>query len=113
MRHFATPLMLAALFFTLACSNQSNVSYKDAVEKALQQADLKDVTVAEDGDKNTITLGGILHSQEAKAKAAAVATSAADTRIIANEISLSALNRKPKIRQPHWMTVLRATTRPR
>jgi osmotically-inducible protein OsmY len=70
----------------LACSNHSNASYKDAVEMALPQADLKDI--AEDRDKNTITLGGILHSEDAKAKAAAVATSAAATRIIANEISV-------------------------
>ena len=84
----ATLFALTALCLCLACSNQSNVSYKDGVQKALQQADLKDVTVAEDGDKNTITLGGTLHSDEAKAKAAEVAKSAASSRIIANEISV-------------------------
>jgi osmotically-inducible protein OsmY len=89
MRRLATSFFLTALCaFGLACSNQNNVSYKDGVEKALQQADLKDVTVAEDTDKNTITLGGTLHSDEAKSRAGDVAKSVASPRIIANEISV-------------------------
>jgi osmotically-inducible protein OsmY len=80
--------LLAPLFLTLACSHRDNVSYKDDVKKALEQADLKDVTVSEDQDKNTITLGGKVHSSDAKAKAADVAKTAANTRIIANEISV-------------------------
>jgi osmotically-inducible protein OsmY len=80
--------LLAPLFLTLACSHGDNVSYKDDVKKALEQADLKDVTVSEDQDKNTITLGGNVHSSDAKAKAADVAKTAANTRIIANEISV-------------------------
>jgi osmotically-inducible protein OsmY len=81
-------LALATLLFGVGCSNQNNVSYKDGVQKALEQAELKDVSVSEDKDKNTITLGGTLHSDDAKAKAADVAKSAAGTRIIANEISV-------------------------
>jgi osmotically-inducible protein OsmY len=63
-------------------------SEADAVKKALQQSDLKDVTVSDDADKNTITLGGTVHSEEAKARAAEVARSAAGNRQIANEISV-------------------------
>jgi osmotically-inducible protein OsmY len=88
MKAFTLWLALAVLVFGVGCSNENNVSYKDGVQKALEQADLKDVTVSEDKDKNTITLGGKLHSDEAKAKAAEVAKSAAGTRIIANEISV-------------------------
>jgi hyperosmotically inducible protein len=89
MKRTAIVILLTALSLVgLACSNQNNVTYKDSVEKALQQADLKDVTVSEDADKNTITLGGTLHSDEAKAKAADIAKSAANFRIIANEISV-------------------------
>jgi osmotically-inducible protein OsmY len=89
MKRYAASFVLTALCaLGLACSNQSSVAYKDNVEKALQQADLKDVTVAEDTEKNTITLRGTLHSDEAKSKAADVAKSAANTRIIANEISV-------------------------
>jgi hypothetical protein len=84
----ATLFLLASVLLLLACSHRENVSYKDDVKKALEQADLKDVTVSEDQDKNTITLGGTLHSTDAKAKAGDVAKTAANTRIIANEISI-------------------------
>ena len=60
----------------------------EAVRKALTQADLKDVTVSDDTDKNTITLGGTVHSEEAKARAGEVAKSVASNRIIANEVSV-------------------------
>jgi hyperosmotically inducible periplasmic protein len=63
-------------------------SEADAVKKALQQADLKDVTVSDDADKNTVTLGGTVHSEDAKKRAAEVAKSAAGNRQIANEISV-------------------------
>ena len=88
MKAFATLFVLAALLLTVACSRRDNVSYKDDVKKALEQAELKDVTVSEDKDKNTITLGGTVHSDEAKAKAGEVAKATANTRIIANEISV-------------------------
>lgn len=88
MRPFATFFVLAALLLSVACSHRDNVSYKDDVKKALDQAELKDVTVSEDKDKNTITLGGTVHSDEAKAKAGDVAMAAVNIRIIANEISV-------------------------
>lgn len=88
MKALTTFLVLAALLLNVACSHRDSVSYKDDVQKALEQAELKDVTVSEDKDKNTITLGGTLHSDDAKAKAAEVAKSVANTRIIANEISV-------------------------
>lgn len=87
-KRMAILFLLVPLFLTSACSRRDNISYKDDVKKALEQADLKDVTVSEDQDKNTITLGGTLHSANAKDKAAEVAKAAANTRIIANEISV-------------------------
>ena len=84
----ATFVLLVSALLMTACSQRDNVSYKDDVKKALEQAELKDVTVSEDQDKNTITLGGTLHSGDAKAKAGEVAKGAANTRIIANEISV-------------------------
>lgn len=80
-------LALGLLLSGLACTSH-DVSYKDGVQKALEQADLKDVSVSEDKDRNTITLGGTLHSDMAKARAGEVAKSAAGNRIIANEISV-------------------------
>ncbi|PYX36035.1 MAG: hypothetical protein DMG75_11920 [Acidobacteria bacterium] len=91
---------VSVLVMTIACSsnprannaksadNPSDVSYKDNVKKALEQADLKDVTVDEDRDKNTITLGGTVHSENAKQQAAEVAKAAAGNRIIANEVAV-------------------------
>jgi hypothetical protein len=66
MKPLATFFVLAALLLSLGCSRQSNVSYEDDVKKALEQSDLKDVTVSEDKNKNTITLGGTLHSDQPK-----------------------------------------------
>src|SRR3984885_110863 len=73
---------------SVACSNKKDVSYKESVQRALEQDDLKSVSVAEDKDKNTITLSGKLHSEEAKQQASLVAQSAAGERIVANEISV-------------------------
>ena len=84
-----TTAMFAALLIGAACT-QTNTrkSEADAVKQALQQADLKDVTVSDDTDKNTITLGGTLHSEDAKSRAGDVAKQAAPDRTIANAISL-------------------------
>jgi osmotically-inducible protein OsmY len=80
----------AALLLGVACSSSSadNTSYKDSVKKSLEQAELTDVSVAEDRDKNTVTLGGTVHSDDAKAKAGDVAKSVAGNRIVVNEVSV-------------------------
>lgn len=79
-----------ALLLGVACSSkpQDNTSYKDSVKNALEKAELTDVSVAEDRDKNTVTLGGTVHSDDAKAKAADVAKGSAGNRIVVNEISV-------------------------
>ena len=81
--------VLAALFLvSAACNESTRKSQADAVKQALEQADLKGVTVSDDADKNTVTLGGTLHSEDAKNRAGEVAKSAAPERTIANEISV-------------------------
>jgi hyperosmotically inducible periplasmic protein len=81
---------IATLLLCVACSSNSgdNASYKDNVKKALEQAELTDVSVAEDRDKNTVTLTGTVHSDDAKAKAADVAKGSAGNRIVVNEVSV-------------------------
>jgi len=79
-----------------APANTANV--KDAVSKALEQADLKDVHVSDDNDKNVTTLTGVVHSPEAKEKAAEVAKSAAPGRIIANEVSVQPVGAESRAR---------------
>jgi osmotically-inducible protein OsmY len=71
-----------------ACSRASKASYKDVVQRSLEQAGLKGVTVDEDRDKNTITLGGTVHSVAAKDQAGQVAQSVAGRRTIVNQISI-------------------------
>jgi hyperosmotically inducible protein len=89
MKRLATFVTIALLSLaSVACSNKKDVSYKESVQRALEQADLKSVSVAEDKDKNTITLSGKLHSEDNKQQAAQVAQAAAGTRIVANEISV-------------------------
>jgi Predicted periplasmic or secreted lipoprotein len=106
LRFSALLILLPTLFFALACSSQrtatdnslKDTSFKDQVQKALEQADLKDVTVSEDRDRNTITLGGKLHSEEAKIQAGKVAQSAASNRVIANEISVQPVGSESQAR---------------
>jgi osmotically-inducible protein OsmY len=79
-----------ALGLGVGCSSKStdSVSYSDSVKKSLEQAELTDVSVKEDRDKNTVTLGGTVHSEEAKAQAAEVAKAAAGSRMVVNEVSV-------------------------
>lgn len=85
---FLISAMLLALVASVACSRTNNAAYKDSVKKALEQADLTEVTVSEDEAKNTITLGGKVHSENAKQQASQVAQAAAGNRIVANEVSV-------------------------
>jgi osmotically-inducible protein OsmY len=82
--------LVAAISIGVACTstNRASTDYKANVKAALEQADLKDVSVAEDDAKNTITLGGTLHTEDAKNRAASVAQANAGPRIVANEISV-------------------------
>ncbi len=81
---------VAGLLACAACSSKTgdNVSYKESVKQALQQAELTDVSVSEDRDKNTVTLAGTVHSDDAKAKAGDVAKGVAGGRIVVNEVSV-------------------------
>jgi osmotically-inducible protein OsmY len=91
----AITLFLAAS----ACSKQPDRTYKDSVKTALEQADLKDVTVNEDTDKNTITLGGTLHSEDAKQNAADVAKANAGSRIVVNEVSVQPVGQESEAKK--------------
>lgn len=99
-RIVAVFMLLVALLAVSACSNRRSdqSSFRDRVTKALEQADLKGVTVTEDRDKNTITLGGKLHSEDAKARAGEVAKSAAPESVIANEISVQPVGAESEAR---------------
>ena len=89
-----------AISFALGCSRSGhNLALKDTVKNSLQQADLQSVTVDEDRDKNLITLGGSVHSPEAKARALEVAKAAAPSRVIANQISIEPVGQESAARK--------------
>ena len=79
-------------------TTNDNVDVKDAISKALDQADLKGLHVSDDAEKNVTTLTGALHSQEAKDKATQVAKTAAPNRIIANVISVQPVGAESQAR---------------
>ncbi len=82
-------LAVLTVAFGLACNSQrGTVSYEDQVKSSLKQAELGDVKVSEDRDKNTITLSGTVHSEDAKADAAKIAQAAAGSRVVVNEIGV-------------------------
>jgi hyperosmotically inducible protein len=88
MKALITSSLLAVLFLAAGCTQTNRKSEADAVKQALQQADLKDVSVSDDTDKNTVTLGGTLHTEDAKNRAGDIAKQAAPDRTIANQISV-------------------------
>jgi hyperosmotically inducible periplasmic protein len=101
-----TRLMLSFVGLTLVGTmalgigcNKTNVSYKDSVQSALEQADLKDVNVSEDSTKNTITLSGALHSDDAKSRAGSIAQANAGPRVVANEISVQPVGSEGQARK--------------
>ena len=83
-------LAVFVIVIGVACTSQrkSTVSYEDQVKASLKQAELTDVNVSENAEKNTITLSGKVHSEDSKLDAARVAQTAAGDRVIVNEISV-------------------------
>jgi hyperosmotically inducible protein len=93
-------LTLLVLLSTLACSQRrNNTSYADSVKKALDQAELKDVSVSEDHDQNTIMLTGKLHSEDAKQQAGQIAQAAAGNRVVVNQISVEPVGNESAARK--------------
>lgn len=92
MKYLSLPAIALALTLTsgFGCTTKAAdpVAYSDNVKKSLEQSELTDVSVNEDREKNTITLGGSVHSEDSKNKAAEVAKSVAGARIIVNEVSV-------------------------
>jgi hyperosmotically inducible periplasmic protein len=82
-------LVIALLVFTLGCSqSQKSPDVKADVEKALNQADLRSVSVSQDRDKGVITLAGDVQTEADKQRAEDVARSHANPLVIANQIGV-------------------------
>lgn len=89
-RILASSFAVALLLTAIACSTQraQTPSFKETIERSLDQAGLKDVKVNEDKDKNLITLNGKVQSQDQAAAAEQIAKAQAPGRVIANQISI-------------------------
>jgi len=83
-------LTLVAVGALVGCNAtpQKSADVSDKLRTALDQADLKDVSVSQDRDKGIVTLGGHVASDAEKARAETTATSLAGAQVVANEIAV-------------------------
>jgi hyperosmotically inducible protein len=82
--------MLALSMTLLAGCSQTNKSpdVAGSIRQSLDQAGLKDVSVSQDRDKGVVTLGGQVHTNDAKTQAETIAKSIAGPEVVANEIGV-------------------------
>jgi hyperosmotically inducible periplasmic protein len=78
------------LFSLTGCSQPSTRSadVKSSIRQSLDQAGLKDVSVDQDRDKEVVTLGGRVASEDTKRQAESVAKAAAGGQVVANQIEV-------------------------
>jgi osmotically-inducible protein OsmY len=77
------------LALTIACSNQNKApDVSQNVRHALDQAGFNNVGVSQDREKNVVTLGGNVNSDDDKSRAESVAKSAAGPVVVADEIGV-------------------------
>jgi osmotically-inducible protein OsmY len=70
----------------IAASDRKSPDVEDALRQSLARASLNDVSVKQNRDKGTVTLGGHVSSDLAKAQAETIAREVAAGQVVANEI---------------------------
>ena len=85
-----TAVIALGLLFGVACTQQraNTPSVKDQVNKAMDNANLKDVKVDEDRDKGVVTLTGDVATPEDKQRAEEIARQNAPNMVVSNEIGV-------------------------
>src|SRR5689334_14024803 len=85
-----TAVIALGLLFGVACTQQraNTPSVKDQVNKALDNANLKNVKVDEDRDKGVVTLTGDVKTPEDKQRAEEIARQNAPNMVVSNEIGV-------------------------
>jgi hyperosmotically inducible periplasmic protein len=90
-----TKTAVSSLFLSLAlaagvaCNEKPKApDIKANIENALNQANLKDVSVSQDRDKGVITLTGDVGSDGDKSQAQSIAQSIAGSEVVSNEIAV-------------------------
>jgi hyperosmotically inducible protein len=84
-------LIASLTIWSLAgCTRASEKSpdVSDSIRKSLDQAGLKNVTVAQDRDKGVVTLGGNVSADGDKAQAELIAKSIASAQVVADQIAV-------------------------
>ena len=81
---------VAALVLTQACSSSPAMApdVTGSIKDSLKAAGLKDVSVSQDRDKGVVTLRGNVTTDGEKARAEALAKSAAVGQVVGNEIAV-------------------------
>ena len=91
-KHAAVLFLFSSIGFGImgGCSGASSKSpdVSQTIRRSLDQAGLKDVSVAEDRNKGVVTLGGHVAYDADKARAETTAKSEAGDQIVANEIAV-------------------------
>ena len=90
-------VILAPVLFAALCCGCANEARKSPdvsgdVRKSLDQAGLQNVHVSQDRDKGVVTLTGDVKSEDDKARATAIAKSAAGGQVVASEVAVVPTN---------------------
>src|ERR1043166_7673268 len=83
-----TILFVAGILSACSSTPTKSPDVADNVRKALDQANLKDVSVSQDRDKGVVTLTGSTASDSDKAQAESIAKSIAGSQVVSNEIAV-------------------------
>jgi osmotically-inducible protein OsmY len=83
-------LAVVAVATLVACSRTSTKSadVSGGIRTSLEQAGLKDVSVAQDHDQGVVTLGGQVAADGDKSRAESIAKSIAGAQVISNQIAV-------------------------
>jgi hypothetical protein len=92
--HFSTLLILLAAAKLAGCSSVTKTpDVSNEIRKALDQANLKTVSIDQDRDKGVMTLCGHVAAEAGKKNAKGMARSIADGQVVADQIAVLPLVR--------------------
>jgi osmotically-inducible protein OsmY len=80
--------VVACLVLMAGCASNKSPSVSGSIQKALNQAGLKQVSADQDRTKGVITLTGKVLTDDAKAQAASIAQGLAGGQVVANEVAV-------------------------
>jgi hyperosmotically inducible protein len=89
-KHYLPAVAFLAAMGMIGCSSATTKSpdVSSNIRKALNDANLKDVSVSQDRDKGVVTLGGNVANDTDKAQAESIAKSLAAGQVVADEVAV-------------------------